>query len=41
MEKLRKIEENPEEGEELLAELAAKGIIDNISLTVATAETTE
>jgi hypothetical protein len=33
--------DNPEEGESLLAELATKGIIDDISLAVATAESTE
>jgi len=33
--------DNPEEGESILAELASKGIIDDISLAVATADSTE
>jgi hypothetical protein len=33
--------DNPEEGESILAELATKGVIDDISLAVATAESTE
>jgi hypothetical protein len=39
--KMQQIEQNPDDGESILAELAAKGVIDDISLAVATAETTE
>lgn len=39
--KMRAIEEDPDAGEALLQELAVKGIIDDVSLTVATAESTE
>ena len=38
---MQQIEENPDDGESILAELAAKGVIDDISLAVATAESTE
>ena len=33
--------DNPDEGESILAELASKGVIDDISLAVATADSTE
>ena len=38
---MQQIDENPDDLESILAELAAKGVIDDISLAVATAESTE
>jgi len=35
---MRLIQENPDEADEILADLAVKGIIDNPSLAVATAD---
>ncbi len=39
--KLYQIAENPDLEESILAELASKGIIDNLSLAIATADNSE
>ncbi len=36
--KLQQIEEDPEMGESIMAELATKGVIDDVSLAVATTD---